>query len=70
MQELMVGFEPLEEDPPHPANPYHGEVWSKVVKGDRRPFRSSQEKSLQNKAVWYVPIEGVAIVEESKASGE
>lgn len=65
-QNLMVGFEPLEEDPPHPPNPYHGEVWSKVVKGNKRPFTSSQQDDLRKTADWYVAIDGVAIVEESE----
>ncbi|KJS16002.1 MAG: hypothetical protein VR78_08085 [Hoeflea sp. BRH_c9] len=54
---LQVGFEPLEEEHPHPANPYHGEVW-----GD---FNKEQQKQLRARAAWYVTMDGVFILEQT-----
>lgn len=52
---FQVGYEPLEEDPPHPANPFHGEVW-----GD---FSKPKQRALRALAEWYVAIPGVEIAE-------
>lgn len=56
--DLMVGYEPVKDDPNQPDNPYHGEVWRK---DEARNFRNSQSKGLQRSAEWYVPLEGVDI---------
>lgn len=52
---FQVGYDPLAEDPPYPANPYHGEVW-----GD---FSRPKQRVLRALAEWYVEIPGVEIVE-------
>lgn len=36
---LQVGFDPLEEQPPFPANPFHGEVWGTKPRGIRNELR-------------------------------
>jgi hypothetical protein len=44
---LTVGFHPLKEKPPFPANPYHGEVWGI---GDAR----GPKNELRKIAEWFV----------------
>lgn len=50
-QQLLVGFDPLEETETQPANPYHGGVWG--------TFSRAIQQSLQNEAQWYVAIPDV-----------
>lgn len=52
-EQFQVGFDPLEEEPPEPANPFHGEVW-----GD---FPRSKQRRLSEFAEWFVPIPDVRI---------
>lgn len=56
--DLMIGREPIMDDPNQPDNPYHGEVWRKE---EARKFTNSQSKGLQRSAKWYVPLDGVDI---------
>ena len=44
---LTVGFDPLEEKPPYPANPFHGEVWG--IGNSRGP-----KNKLRRIAEWFV----------------
>ena len=44
---LKVGFHPLDEKPPFPANPFHGEVWGI---GDSR----GPKNALRRSAKWFV----------------
>lgn len=53
---FMVGYDPLEEDPPHPANPFHGEVW-----GD---FSRARQRRMSEIAEWYVSIPEVSTLIE------
>lgn len=50
---LVVGYEPLEN------NPYHGEVWNPL-----RPqyFTGGQKRKLQEGSIWYVEIPDVEII--------
>ncbi len=54
--ELIVGYDPIKDNPNVPDNPYHGEVWRKE---EARKFTGAQEKGLRAAAQWYVEIEGV-----------
>ena len=56
--ELLVGYEPIQDDPDQPDNPYHGEVWRNE---EARKFKGSQSKGLHNSAQWYVELEDVDI---------
>lgn len=56
--DLMVGYDPIEDDPVLPDNPYHGEVWRKE---EAKRFTGAQTKGLQDAAKWYVEIEGVKL---------
>jgi hypothetical protein len=44
---LKVGFHPLQERPPFPANPFHGEVWG--IGNSRGP-----KNELRKLAEWFV----------------
>lgn len=54
--DLMIGYDPVKDDPSHADNPYHGEVWRK---DEARKFTGAQEKGLRDAAQWYVEIAGV-----------
>lgn len=55
--DLIVGYDPIVNDPSIPDNPYHGEVWRR---DEARRFTGAQQKGLVEAAVWYVEIDGVA----------
>lgn len=50
-QQLLVGFDPLEETEAQPANPYHGGVWGSFSRGI--------QQALQSEAEWFVQIPDV-----------
>lgn len=54
--DLIVGYDPIKDDPDAPDNPYHGEVWRKT---EARRFTGAQKKGLREAARWYVEIEDV-----------
>lgn len=56
--DLMVGYDPIKDDPVLPDNPYHGEVWRKT---EARRFTGAQTNGLRDAAKWYVQIEGVEL---------
>lgn len=56
--DLIIGYEPVKDDPNQPDNPYHGEVWRKE---EAKKFTNSQTKGLQRSAEWYVPLDGVDV---------
>lgn len=56
--DLWVGYEPIEDVPSIPDNPYHGEVWAKTAK---RSFSEAQKSGLANLARWYVELPDVDI---------
>lgn len=51
---LRIGYEPVD------GNPYHCEVWGTHPRPEK--FTGSQEKALFRACGWYVPIEGVEII--------
>ena len=50
MQQLLVGYSPVPEEPPAPANPFHGEAWGRLSRG--------QKNELLRQSQWLVPIAG------------
>jgi len=54
--DLMVGYDPIKDEPKQSDNPYHGEVWRKA---EAKRFTGAQQKGLMDAARWYVEIEGV-----------
>lgn len=51
----LVGYDPLPEMPPEPANPYHGGIWGNFNKATQRAIRKASS--------WFVPISDVTIEE-------
>lgn len=49
-QQLQVGYSPVAEEPPMPANPYHGEAWGRLTRG--------QKNELLRQSQWLVEIPG------------
>ena len=54
--DLMVGYDPIEDDPLLRDNPYHGVVWRKT---NARRFAGAQQNGLRDAARWFVEIEDV-----------
>ena len=54
--DLLVGYNPIKDDPNVPDNPYHGEVWRR---DEAKKFMGSQENGLRDAAQWYVQIPDV-----------
>lgn len=52
-KQLMVGYSPIEESNDMPSNPYHGEAWGRIPKGQR--------KALLDVSQWLVPIANCAV---------
>lgn len=50
-----VGYDPLPENPPEPANPYHGGVWGN--------FNRTVQKAIRQASSWFVEIPEVDIKE-------
>lgn len=53
MEVFQVGADPIEAKDGVEANPYHGEVWGRFSKAQKRALRRISE--------WFVAIEGVSI---------
>ena len=51
--DLMIGYEPIADEPGIDDNPYHGEVWRKE---EARKFTGAQRKGLRDAAEWYVEL--------------
>ena len=57
--DLMTGYDPIENDPEQPNNPYHGEVWRKT---EAKKFTGAQQKGLMSAARWYVELKNVDLM--------